>query len=128
MKTVPFEFVLEALARANPRVKPMFGCQAVYVGEKVVLLLRKRKEYEADNGVWVATAPEHHVSLKKDLCPRWTKVFLPMAELDFAPARRARKRSSYRLCSGSCRRLEKRVFLTARKSLRTLTSHPPTGV
>jgi len=67
MKTVPFEFVLEALARANPRVKPMFGCQAVYVGEKVVLLLRKRKEYEADNGVWVATAPEHHVSLKKDL-------------------------------------------------------------
>lgn len=66
MKKIPFEFVMEALARANPRIKPMFGCQAIYLEEKIVLILRKRKDYEEDNGVWVATAPEHHVSLKKD--------------------------------------------------------------
>ena len=66
MKKLPFEFVLEALARANPRIKPMFGCQAIYLGEKIVLILRKRNEYEEDNGVWVATGPEHHASLRKD--------------------------------------------------------------
>jgi hypothetical protein len=67
MKKIPFEFVLETLARANPRIKPMFGCQAIYIEEKIVLILRKRKDYEDDNGVWVATAKEHHASLKKDL-------------------------------------------------------------
>jgi hypothetical protein len=43
----------------------MFGCFAVYVNDKVVLALRNRKEHEADNGVWLATRPEHHASLKE---------------------------------------------------------------
>jgi len=66
MKKVPFEFVLEVLGRANPRIRPMFGCQAIYLGEKIVLILRMRKDYQEDNGVWIATTPEHHVSLRKD--------------------------------------------------------------
>jgi hypothetical protein len=47
----------------------MFGCLAVYVEDKIVLVLRdkvlrdKGKE-TADNGVWLATTHEHHQSLR----------------------------------------------------------------
>lgn len=63
---IPFEFVLEELDRINPRVKPMFGCYAIYVGEKLVLILRQRNDFTDDNGVWLAALHEHHASLKKD--------------------------------------------------------------
>ena len=52
-KVVPHEFVLEALAEVSPRTNPMFGCLAVYVGEKIVLILRDRPKYPRDNGVWI---------------------------------------------------------------------------
>ena len=64
-KSIPFEFVLEQLDRLNPVVKPMFGCFAIYIGEKMVLILRKKTADDPDNGVWIATAPEHHESLMK---------------------------------------------------------------
>jgi hypothetical protein len=64
-KSIPFEFVLEQLDRLNPVVKPMFGCFAIYIGEKMVLILRKKSADDPDNGVWIATAPEHHESLMK---------------------------------------------------------------
>lgn len=63
---IPFAFVLEELDRIQPRVKPMFGCFAIYVGEKLVLILRHRNEHTDDNGVWLAALHEHHASLKKD--------------------------------------------------------------
>ncbi len=63
---IPFEFVLDELDRIQPRVKPMFGCYAIYVGEKLVLILRQRNDFTDDNGVWLAALHEHHVSLKKD--------------------------------------------------------------
>ena len=63
-KAVPHEFVLEAIAAVSPRTNPMFGCLAVYVGEKIVLILRDRPKYPKDNGVWLATAREHHESLR----------------------------------------------------------------
>ena len=66
-KKVPFEFVLESLLPLNPRVNPMFGAFAVYVGEKIVLALRKRESHEEANGIWIATKSEHHTSLKKIL-------------------------------------------------------------
>lgn len=65
MKAPPFDFVLEALAPLHPYTKPMFGCLAVYVGEKIVLILRQRDS--TDDGVWVATTPEHHESLRAEL-------------------------------------------------------------
>jgi hypothetical protein len=65
-KAIPHEFVLEALAPASPWTRPMFGCTAVYVGEKIVLILRQRPRYERDNGVWLATTHEHHESLRQD--------------------------------------------------------------
>ena len=63
---IPFEFVLEELDRIQPRVKPMFGCYAIYAGEKLVLILRHRKDFTDDNGVWLAALHEHHASLKKE--------------------------------------------------------------
>jgi hypothetical protein len=43
----------------------MFGCHAIYLGEKIVLILRNKEKAKHDNGVWLATTEEHHVSLKE---------------------------------------------------------------
>jgi hypothetical protein len=65
-KAVPHEFVLEAVAALSPKTRSMFGCLAVYVGAKIVLILRDRRNGTADNGVWLATTEEHHESLRRD--------------------------------------------------------------
>jgi hypothetical protein len=46
----------------------MFGCLAVYVGEKIVFVLRDKRDNktETDNGVWLATTQEHHESLCRE--------------------------------------------------------------
>jgi hypothetical protein len=65
-KALPHEFVLDAIAALSPRTNPMFGCLAVYVGNKIVLILRDKPEPDADNGVWLATTEEHHESLRRE--------------------------------------------------------------
>lgn len=65
-KPVPHAFVLEALAELSPRTRSMFGCLAVYVGERIVLILRDRRDETRDNGVWLATTEEHHASLRRE--------------------------------------------------------------
>lgn len=65
-KSVPHEFVLDALAAASPWTRPMFGCTAIYVEEKIVVILRQKPTYERDNGVWLATTHEHHESLREE--------------------------------------------------------------
>ena len=95
-KTVPHMFVLDALAELEPRTNPMFGCLAVYVGEKIVLVLRDKTPPDSDNGVWLATTVEHHVSLRREFpSMRSIKVFgkpvtgwqvLPASATDFEEA------------------------------------------
>jgi hypothetical protein len=65
-KQVPHEFVLDALDAASPYTRPMFGCTAIYVGQKIVLVLREKPSHPADNGVWIATTTEHHESLRRE--------------------------------------------------------------
>ena len=66
-KPVPHEFVLDALSHLSPRTNPMFGCLAVYVKEKIVMVLRDKADAATpDNGVWLATTHEHHASLKQE--------------------------------------------------------------
>ena len=65
-KAPPFEFVLEALEAVRPRTNPMFGCLAVYVGPKIMLILRDKPAPAHDNGVWLATTREHHESLRAE--------------------------------------------------------------
>ena len=62
---VAFSFVLDELYSIEPRVRPMFGCHAMYHGEKIVVILRDRESHQHDNGVWIATSKESHESLKK---------------------------------------------------------------
>jgi hypothetical protein len=62
-RIAPHEFVLDALAPVAPTTRPMFGCLAVYVEDKIVLILRDRHDSPEDNGVWLATTAEHHESL-----------------------------------------------------------------
>lgn len=66
-KPIPHAFVLDALEAALPETRPMFGCLAVYVGEKIMLILRGKAGKDPDSGVWLATVPEHHESLRRDL-------------------------------------------------------------
>lgn len=65
-KKRPFEFILEELGDLAIHTKPMFGCLAIYIDEKIVLILRKKSDHKKDNGVWLATTAEHHASLKID--------------------------------------------------------------
>jgi hypothetical protein len=63
---IPHDFVLEALSPLSPRTNPMFGCHAVYIKEKIVLILRDRPKETHDNGVWLATTEPHHASLRRE--------------------------------------------------------------
>ena len=65
-KVVPHAFVLDAIAPLSPETRPMFGCLAVYVADKIVLILRDKRDSAADNGVWLATTAEHHESLRRE--------------------------------------------------------------
>lgn len=66
---IPFDFVLETLDRLDPVVKPMFGCHAIYIRGKIMMIVRRKDRGTHDNGVWIATTHEHHESLRKDLGP-----------------------------------------------------------
>ncbi len=65
-KAVPHAFVLDALADLPTETRTMFGCLAIYLGHKIVLILRDRRDPPADNGVWLATTEEHHQSLARE--------------------------------------------------------------
>jgi hypothetical protein len=65
-KRVPHAFVLEELGGLEVRTRAMFGCVAVYVGEKIVMALRDRPEHREDNGVWLATTRDRHESLRRE--------------------------------------------------------------
>ena len=57
----PHEFVLEALTAVSPRTRPMFSGFAVYVGDKIVFMLRDRPKFPEDNGVWVVVSDTGHI-------------------------------------------------------------------
>ena len=65
-KPVPHAFVLDAIAPLSPTTRHMFGCLAIYVKDKIVLILRDKPAQTADNGVWLATTEEHHQSLRRE--------------------------------------------------------------
>src|SRR5581483_12324899 len=65
-KAVPFDFVFDYLPR-NVVTKPMFGMYYIYLNKKIVLILRKASRNLDMNGIWVATAKEHHQGLERDI-------------------------------------------------------------
>lgn len=63
-KPVPHAFVLDEIESLAPVTRPMFGCTAVYIDDRIVLILRDKEDHRDDNGVWLATSNEHHESLR----------------------------------------------------------------
>jgi len=49
----PHAFVLEALASLNPEVRRMFSGFAVYLGDRIVCMLREHDKSPQENGVWL---------------------------------------------------------------------------
>ena len=43
--------VLDAISTLSPYTRPMFGCLAIYVKDKIVLILRDKPKSTADDGV-----------------------------------------------------------------------------
>lgn len=64
-RSIPFDFILDELITLNPTTKPFFGAWGIYVGEKIMLILRQKDKHPEDNGVWISTDYEHHESLQK---------------------------------------------------------------
>jgi hypothetical protein len=52
-RSAPYPFILEALTSLDPEVRPMFSGFAVYLGDKIVLMLRDSAKQPEDNGVWL---------------------------------------------------------------------------
>ncbi len=65
-KPIPYAFVLDAISTLSPYTRPMFGCLAIYVRDKIMLILRDKPTNTADNGIWLATTQEHHQSLRRE--------------------------------------------------------------
>lgn len=68
-RSAPFPFIIEALAPLEPEVRPMFSGFAVYLGEKIALMLRDSPKQPEDNGVWLVfseTANLADAEIRKD--------------------------------------------------------------
>jgi len=49
----PHAFVLDALAPLDPEVRRMFSGFAVYIGDRIVCMLRDHHKSPRDNGLWL---------------------------------------------------------------------------
>ena len=65
-KAAPHRFVLDALETVRPTTRAMFGALAVYVGDKIVFILRDRPSDPQANGVWVAVPVGLQESLRDE--------------------------------------------------------------
>ncbi|HEU4535443.1 MAG TPA: hypothetical protein VFS00_15045 [Polyangiaceae bacterium] len=70
---IPFPFVLDELAPLDPVTRPMFGALGVYVGERIVMILRDKGPADPDSGVWLAYEPAHEASVMAAL-PRLSPI------------------------------------------------------
>jgi hypothetical protein len=63
---IPYDFVFDYLP-TGITVKKMFGMHYIYLGKRIMIILRKSDNQSELNGIWVATSKEHHKSLKKNI-------------------------------------------------------------
>jgi hypothetical protein len=64
---IPFDFILDYLVRIETTIKPFFGMFSIYAGQKLLLILRNRKNEPELNGIWVPTNKDSLESLKAAL-------------------------------------------------------------
>lgn len=65
MKKAPFGFTLDALVSLDVEIKPMFGAYAVFHGDLILMILRKKSQADLDTGVWFGIPDEHIADVKK---------------------------------------------------------------
>lgn len=70
-KKPAYDFVLEELQSSKvwsrSIVKPMFGSHALYIDNRIMIILRQKEgETANDNGIWVVVPLEHQPVLKKE--------------------------------------------------------------
>lgn len=84
-KKPPYEFILDELSGLDVQTRRMFGCTAVYVGEKIMFVMYKPEHKEKsengrssnqvssdsgvlvqDIGIWVCIPNEHTLLMKKE--------------------------------------------------------------
>jgi hypothetical protein len=68
-KSPPHPFILEALAPLHPEARHMFGGHAVYIGDKIVAMLRDNAKSPQDNGMWLVlseTVDPNDPALRKE--------------------------------------------------------------
>jgi hypothetical protein len=53
---LPHLFVVEALAPLSPEVRRMFSGFALYVGDRLFMMLRDHAKSPQDNGIWLVLA------------------------------------------------------------------------
>jgi hypothetical protein len=93
-KPIPHDFVLDALTAVSPRTNPMFGGVAVYVGAKIVCMLRDRPKLPENNGVWLVISGTEHIEALRGELPGMRPIalltekiahwqLLPMDSADF---------------------------------------------
>lgn len=63
----PYQFFLDLLYPLELRHKKMFGVDAYYLDDKMIVALREKEKNPVDNGIWIATKKEHHQKLKQQL-------------------------------------------------------------
>ncbi|HTW79223.1 MAG TPA: hypothetical protein VME23_06765 [Terracidiphilus sp.] len=54
----PYPFILETLDPLKPEVRRMFSGFGVYVGDRIVCMLRDHVKSPRDNGVWLVLSEE----------------------------------------------------------------------
>jgi hypothetical protein len=67
---LPHPFVLEALTPLSPDVHRMFSGFAVYVGDRLLMMLRDHTKSPQDNGIWLVLSEgiePTDASLRRDL-------------------------------------------------------------
>ena len=64
-KLPPFPFILDEIADLGPRVNPMFASHGVYIGDKIVFILRDKSPADSDRGMWVVSEKDQTASLVK---------------------------------------------------------------
>jgi hypothetical protein len=52
-KTPPHSFILEALTPLEPEVRRLFSGYGVYLGDRIVCMLRDSAKSPGDNGLWL---------------------------------------------------------------------------
>ena len=72
-KRPPYEFILDELAGLDLHTRRMFGCTAIYVGEKIMFVMYKPapngsspNALDGDIGIWVCIPNEHTLSMKSE--------------------------------------------------------------